>query len=645
MKKLFALFFALSLIFTLAACENNQSTNAPDIGSTAPSQPATQPTAVPTQPTQPTQPTPPTQPIQPHVHTPGDWAVDLEKHWQVCTDCGEALNESEHTLDDLDVCTDCQAEVYTSDYGTDIYLHDEQGNNIFALSYDLDGQLLVTYTWEYTYDDAGNMLTMKEYADGQLSYEAEYALGDDGFPYTAKDTAYYEDGSRSYSEYDQWYNNTVSIWYDAEGNVTYHIRHEYEMNSDGFVVYQKDYEDDVLVSETEYGIIEDEFGAYTYPAKEITYYEDGSKLITQYDENYEVISESYVDANGNPVDNSSKFNAEICAPLFGTWSGEMTLDEELMGMIGMEGMEGFSVKVSFSFTFTAEGKMITTMAIDPNSMLDFMVEFMYSMFEAEYDMTRDEADTYVQQQMGMSMHDYAALMLQSGDMADQFQQEVELVYYVEGNQIYAGNSWTSLMEPQEFTLEGDTLTLTVTSEDDAALSFDLVLTKEQNQEGLFDAEFCAPLFGTWSNDVIMPGELLGMTTDIRAHITMVFDDQGIRTTTILLNREDFAAAFKELYYNTYESFGLSRSEIDAMILAETGMTMDAFVEAYLETDEGKAVLTQNGSDFYYVEGNTLYCCENWTDEMSVIIFAIDGDALTVTVSDPEYTYTLIKIAD
>lgn len=451
MKKILSLALMLILVLSLAACETTPPTTGGNPSATTqPTTPSTTSTTAPKQPTKPT--TAPTSPV--HVHTPNEqWLVDKADHWQVCTDCGERMNESAHTLE-YGFCTQCEAEVYISDYdgSATVYLYDAQGNSIFALEYDVDGNLLCTYTWEYTYDEAGNTLSMKQYADGVLNYEETYSLSADGeFYFAAKSTYYAEDGSTEYNEYDQWGNTTLWICYDAEGAMAFSARYEYIMDNEGNILNCKTYAEDVLTFEQEYTLVEDPDGYYSYCSRDITYYDDGSRLITEYDENSEVLSEVYLDSNGNPVDHSTKFNTELCAPLFGQWYCAYTVTSEESGI-------ATDVRAEISLFFSEDGQLSSCLILNKEDMKLASMELMYTIYESS-GITRDQVDAMFQAEYGMSLEAYVELYLESEEGRASWFQESDQVYYVEGDKIYAGNSWNTVMEPVQFILDGDTLTL------------------------------------------------------------------------------------------------------------------------------------------------------------------------------------------
>lgn len=487
MKKIVTMLLALVLLLALTACGEPAATT----GAQAPSTAApTQPTAAPTEPTilpeepttPPTEPvTPPTEPVTPptepatppatepvHVHTYGPWEVDKDSHWQLCTDCGD-ISEGKHSANnDRGLCKTCGAEIWEDyDGSVVVEMYDEHDNCTLYQQYDVDGSLLHDSVYEHTYNEAGHILSTKEYYFGELFCESEYTYISEDEYYTSKDTTYWEDGTKEYCEYDTFGSPVVDIIYDTDGQVLYNGRYAYTYDDNGNVLVQENYEDDVLVSKYEYAVYEEADDYYTYLAKETTYNADGSYVVVEYDENYNIISESYFDADGNPVDSTSKFDAALCAPLFGTWQGEYLLDGALMGVTT-------DIRMEITTTFNDQGEMVTKMVMNREDMKAATMESMYLAYEA-YGMSKAEIDAMFLSQIGMSVSDYVDAYLDTDEAKAQLSQEAIQVYYVEGDQIYAGDSWTSYMEPAQFKLEGETLTLASYDEDMGEITY--VLTK------------------------------------------------------------------------------------------------------------------------------------------------------------------------
>jgi len=100
--------------------------------------------------------------------------------------------------------------------------YNEQGDNIAWVSYDADGNVESSETWDYTYDDNGNWATMKAYMGGVLFEETVYktvTAEDSSYTYPETVTTYNEDGSKTvcvYNENDELVSETT---YDADGNM------------------------------------------------------------------------------------------------------------------------------------------------------------------------------------------------------------------------------------------------------------------------------------------------------------------------------------------------------------------------------------------------------------------------------------------
>ncbi len=112
-------------------------------------------------------------------------------------------------------CADHEGEVYESEYiaysedGTkSVTTQDEQSMPLSSTEYDADGNVIATDTYEYTYDDAGNLASQICRRGGIVTGETVYALDAEGNVYVAKDVFYDDDGT--------FLGETM---YDSEGNV------------------------------------------------------------------------------------------------------------------------------------------------------------------------------------------------------------------------------------------------------------------------------------------------------------------------------------------------------------------------------------------------------------------------------------------
>ena len=291
-----------------------------------------------------------------HSHTEsGNWEADATGHWKVCGKCSEKTQTGDHVMDEDAVsCTVCGSRIIDWGDFVSVHTYDEHDNIIRMADYDADGNLLSESVNEYEYDANGNLLKCKETVDGLLSCESEYTVID-GESVLVKDTSYYDDGSKSTSEYDsngntiahtycdadgnmvmqsnsqyaqnddgEWYESastgiysdgmkieaeynengdaTSRVTYDAEGNVTSSEAWEYTYDDNGFTTTEKEYVDGALYQEITYKIVTEDDGVSSYPEKIVTYDEDGGKTVCVYDGYNELVSETKYDANGKVIE-------------------------------------------------------------------------------------------------------------------------------------------------------------------------------------------------------------------------------------------------------------------------------------------------------------------------------------------------------
>lgn len=155
---------------------------------------------------------------------------------------------------------------------------------------------------EYTYNDAGNWVGVKEYVEGVLTAEREYSIEADGNQQLLKEIIYNEDGSWIGAEYDLYENQIIEIHSDADGNVALDRRFEHTYDAEGNKTLTKTYDNGVLVEEMEFWFGSDEEGSWSMSGKTTTYHEDGSKTVSDGDLEATWSSEITYDADGNVVE-------------------------------------------------------------------------------------------------------------------------------------------------------------------------------------------------------------------------------------------------------------------------------------------------------------------------------------------------------
>lgn len=287
-----------------------------------------------------------------HTHeTSGVWDADYDSHWMTCTDCGEKTDKAAHTPDDMDTCTVCGAQLIDWGDSKTLFLFAENGDPLKTADYDADGNVITETVNGYEYDADGSLLrattttdgtlteeclyavtggesvleqfisymddgskTVSDYdengnpvrtcayeADGSLNFESEseYALSADGAWYEAQYTEMQNDGGKIVSTYAENGDQLSATHYEADGSVRNASVWEYTYDGDGNWANVKYYYNGALISELEYAIATTEDGWMAYPETVTEYAEDGSKIVTVYDENDNVLSQMYYDANGD----------------------------------------------------------------------------------------------------------------------------------------------------------------------------------------------------------------------------------------------------------------------------------------------------------------------------------------------------------
>jgi len=228
-----------------------------------------------------------------HRHESAEgWQCDGERHWRVCGECGETFDEGAHDAEN-GTCSVCASEVSVFEDGSiNLTTYNEHGDCIATILYNDDGTVAYTERNEYEYDGEGNKTLQRLYTDEVLFAEFTYARSGSGEEYTAGETYYYEDGSKSVTEYDELWNVLYSAWYTSENELETESRYVY--GKDGSVL-ETEYFAGVLTAERSY--VTDAEGLLRIVGW-TSYNEDGSGVYCEYDEYDSEVLERYFDAAG-----------------------------------------------------------------------------------------------------------------------------------------------------------------------------------------------------------------------------------------------------------------------------------------------------------------------------------------------------------
>ena len=109
------------------------------------------------------------------------------------------------------------------------------------------------------------------------------------------EVAIFEDGSSFFMTYDEYGNCTFFGQYASDGTAEFEERYEYTYDENGNIATEKCYNGDVLSFEHEWHFFDDGYG---FAMKNVSYSEDGSKSVYEYDENENLIYDAYFSADG-----------------------------------------------------------------------------------------------------------------------------------------------------------------------------------------------------------------------------------------------------------------------------------------------------------------------------------------------------------
>lgn len=164
------------------------------------------------------------------------------------------------------------------------------------------------------------------------------------------------------------------------------------------------------------------------------------------------------ETEGERIVTDERFTTAASSVVFGSWYYDIALTGEEAGLPGLEG----ELYMRATLTFCPDGEFIITVSpadVDAYlaAMKQYLMDTMYAEFEAQ-GMDKEAADAAMVTAYGLTMEEYANVALASLD-AETLTETLYLVYYVDGDQLYAGESWKAELEPVTFSIDGDSLTL------------------------------------------------------------------------------------------------------------------------------------------------------------------------------------------
>lgn len=288
-----------------------------------------------------------------HIHVFDQWDRDMQYHWPACS-CGEAApgEKEPHTLQ-YGICFSCSSSITTYPDGSgDIDSYNEFMHLIRSTFYNEYGVATDDYRYVNEWDAEGCLTAKKCYWNGFLTEECFYTPNERGEGVPVLQLGYEKDGSASRNEYNQQGHVVRMVLSDKNGWVTFEENTEYTYEGEDTIVYTKvsgrftegesylretnrygdvvlfasydgdgteklcfrnefgydaegnkqwgrQYQKDVLVSESLYAVgYYDDFYAFTYEKQCISYLPDGGREVREYDAYGNEISCICYDADG-----------------------------------------------------------------------------------------------------------------------------------------------------------------------------------------------------------------------------------------------------------------------------------------------------------------------------------------------------------
>ena len=161
---------------------------------------------------------------------------------------------------------------------------------------------------------------------------------------------------------------------------------------------------------------------------------------------------------GERIVTDPRFTTAATADIQGKWGYTIEVTGEMMEEPNFEG----SLKYMLVMELRNDGSMSMYLTLeDASEMYNYLKETLYAELAAE-GLNKEQADAAIKSATGMTMDKYVEYVFSMIDL-DSLLGSINYngVYYVEDSKLYSGIAWEGELTPDEFTLEGDTLTLTV----------------------------------------------------------------------------------------------------------------------------------------------------------------------------------------
>ena len=162
---------------------------------------------------------------------------------------------------------------------------------------------------------------------------------------------------------------------------------------------------------------------------------------------------------GDRIITDPRFKTEACKDLIGSWSGTLALTGEETGIDGFTGV----LELAYVLNFGNDGSYMETLSIANKdaflkALEDDLMEAMYAEF-AKQGLTQAQADAAMKATYGVDTRAYAKQIAASTNWDAVYNTTVIGVYYVSGNLVYSGESWSAYLVSDTYSIQNNVLTI------------------------------------------------------------------------------------------------------------------------------------------------------------------------------------------
>lgn len=154
----------------------------------------------------------------------------------------------------------------------------------------------------------------------------------------------------------------------------------------------------------------------------------------------------------------------------------------------------------------------------------------------------------------------------------------------------------------------------------------------------FTTESTRHLYGLWSCDVVLTGEMLGMDgylDELECTVFYEFRNDGtavryFEVHDVFAYKEAMKKAYIETMYETMTKNGISKDQIEKSMQENYGMSLEEYVDATVEEFDVDAIFSNMNRELvYYISDGKIYKANSWRKEFEESDYTLEGDELII----------------